>query len=239
VTEDFRTWTRGPVRWLAPNRPRKLNAWTYDMAARLTDEFAAADADDSIAVIVLAGTGGVYSAGIDRSVIAGEIQPTPFDVEAFVKSRTPTIACIDGLAFGMGATSALACDLRVASNRASLTFGFIRIGITPEWGSSYLLSRQVGLSRAMDLCLTGRSVDADEAYRIGLVDRVVAPDDIEDETQKLAEQIAEHDLGAIYLTKKLMWSSFEAASLAESRVVELEAAIASRHALKQAETAGS
>lgn len=234
-TDDFRVWTRGRVRWLAPDRPAKLNAWTYEMAQRLTEEFAAADADPDVQVIVLAGTGGVYSAGIDRSVIAGEIPAvTPFDVEGFIRSRTPTIACVDGLAYGMGATSALACDLRVASTRASFTFGFVNIGITPEWGSSYLLSRQVGLSRAMDLCLTGRPVDAEEAYRLGLLDRLAAPEETEDVAQALAEQIAGRDPAAVQQTKALLWSGLEAARLAESREIELQAAFDRRHALKAA-----
>jgi 2-(1,2-epoxy-1,2-dihydrophenyl)acetyl-CoA isomerase len=235
VSDDFRVWTRGPARWLAPDRPGKLNAWTYAMAARLTGEFAAAAADPAVKVIVLAGTGGVFSAGIDRGVIAGEIRPTPFDVECLVKSRTPTIACVDGLAFGMGATSALACDLCVASTRASFTFGFVKVGLTPEWGSSYLLSRKIGLSRAMDLCLTARTVDADEAYRLGLVDRLVEAEQVEDTTQALAKQIAEHETGTVQRSKALLWSSLEAGSFNESREIELQAAIDSRHALKAAE----
>jgi 2-(1,2-epoxy-1,2-dihydrophenyl)acetyl-CoA isomerase len=236
LNDDFRAWMRGPVRWMAPNRPAKLNAWTYEMAAQLTEQFAAADADPAVKVIVLAGVGGVYSAGIDRSVLSGDIPvATPFDVEAFVKSRTPTIACVDGLAFGMGATTATACDLRVASTRASFTFGFVNVGITPEWGSSYLLSRQVGLGRAMDLCLTGRTVDAQEAYRLGLVDRLVPPDEVEDVTQALAEQIAARDTGAVQQTKALLWAGLEAADFAASRQVELQAAFRRRHALKAAD----
>jgi 2-(1,2-epoxy-1,2-dihydrophenyl)acetyl-CoA isomerase len=236
MNDDFRAWMRGPVRWMAPNRPAKLNAWTYEMAAQLTEQFAAADADPAVKVIVLAGVGGVYSAGIDRSVLSGDIPvATPFDVEAFVKSRTPTIACVDGLAFGMGATTATACDLRVASTRASFTFGFVNVGITPEWGSSYLLSRQVGLGRAMDLCLTGRTVDAQEAYRLGLVDRLVPPDEVEDVTQALAEQIAARDTGAVQQTKALLWAGLEAADFAASRQVELQAAFQRRHALKAAD----
>jgi 2-(1,2-epoxy-1,2-dihydrophenyl)acetyl-CoA isomerase len=232
---DFRVWDRPPARWLAPARPHKLNAWTYEMAARLTEEFAAADQDDSVAVIVLAGTGGVFSAGIDRSVIAGEIRQTPFDVESFIRSRKPTIACVDGLAYGMGATSALACDLRVASARASFVFGFVRVGLTPEWGSSFLLSRQVGLSRAMDLCLTGRPVAADEAYRIGLVDRVVdgEEDAVEEATQALAELIAANDTGTVQRTKALLWAGFEAAELAQARAAELDAALERRRWLKE------
>ena len=236
MNDDFRAWMRGPVRWMAPNRPAKLNAWTYEMAAQLTEQFAAADADPAVKVIVLAGVGGVYSAGIDRSVLSGDIPvATPFDVEAFVKSRTPTIACVDGLAFGMGATTATACDLRVASTRARFTFGFVNVGITPEWGSSYLLSRQVGLGRAMDLCLTGRTVDAQEAYRLGLVDRLVPPDEVEDVTQALAEQIAARDTGAVQQTKALLWAGLEAADFAASRQVELQAAFQRRHALKAAD----
>jgi 2-(1,2-epoxy-1,2-dihydrophenyl)acetyl-CoA isomerase len=135
----------------------------------------------------------------------------------------------------MGATTATACDLRVASTRASFTFGFVNVGITPEWGSSYLLSRQVGLGRAMDLCLTGRTVDAQEAYRLGLVDRLVPPDEVEDVTQALAEQIAARDTGAVQQTKALLWAGLEAADFAASRQVELQAAFRRRHALKAAD----
>jgi 2-(1,2-epoxy-1,2-dihydrophenyl)acetyl-CoA isomerase len=227
MTDDgLRVWTRGPVRWLAPDRPAKLNAWTLDMAARLTEEFAAADADEGVAVIVLAGTGGVFSAGIDRSVLAGPARPTPFDVEGFVRSRTPTIACVDGLAFGMGATSALACDLRVVSDRARFVFGFVRVGITPEWGSTYLLSRQVGLSRAMDLCLTGREVSGEEAYRLGLADRLVPADEVEDATQGLAELIAQHDPATVQATKAVLWQNLETPAFADSRAIELAANVA-------------
>jgi 2-(1,2-epoxy-1,2-dihydrophenyl)acetyl-CoA isomerase len=227
MTDDgLRVWTRGPVRWLAPDRPAKLNAWTLDMAARLTEEFAAADADEGVAVIVLAGTGGVFSAGIDRSVLAGPARPTPFDVEGFVRSRTPTIACVDGLAFGMGATSALACDLRVVSDRARFVFGFVRVGITPEWGSTYLLSRQVGLSRAMDLCLTGREVSGEEAYRLGLADRLVPADEVEDATQGLAELIAQHEPATVQATKAVLWQNLETPAFADSRAIELAANVA-------------
>jgi 2-(1,2-epoxy-1,2-dihydrophenyl)acetyl-CoA isomerase len=227
MTDDgLRVWTRGPVRWLAPDRPAKLNAWTLDMAARLTEEFSAADADDDVAVIVLAGTGGVFSAGIDRSVLAGPARPTPFDVEGFVRSRTPTIACVDGLAFGMGATSALACDLRVVSDRARFVFGFVRVGITPEWGSTYLLSRQVGLSRAMDLCLTGREVSGEQAYRLGLADRLVPANAVEDAAQELAELIAQHDPATVQATKAVLWQNLETPAFADSRAIELAANVA-------------
>jgi 2-(1,2-epoxy-1,2-dihydrophenyl)acetyl-CoA isomerase len=84
----------------------------------------------------------------------------------------------------------MACDLRVAAAGATMTFGLGRVGLTPEWGSSYLLWRQIGWSRALDLFLTGRTVDADEAMRLGLIDRLVADTALLETTQALGEQIA-------------------------------------------------
>jgi 2-(1,2-epoxy-1,2-dihydrophenyl)acetyl-CoA isomerase len=227
VEENLRVWTCGPVRWIAPDRAAKLNAWTYEMAARFTEEFAQADDDDAVEVIVLAGSAGAFSAGLDRDALAQGIRPTPFDVEGFIKSRTPTIACVDGIAFGMGASTALACDLRVASTRARFVFGYVRVGLSPEWGTSYLLSRQVGLSRALDLCLTGRAVEAEEAFRIGLVDRLVEPDELTDVTQELAESIAAQDTAAVRRSKAGLWASYEAPTVAEARVIERTALLQS------------
>lgn len=213
---------RGPARWITVNRPEKRNAWTFPMAEALGETLTAAERDDAVRVVVLAGAGGVFSAGLDRGELAkGVNRPSPFPVEQLVQFTKPTIAAVDGLAFGGGSTMASACDLRVVSRRATFSFALGKLGLTPEWGSSYVLWRQVGWSRAMDLFLTGRTIDADEAFRIGLADRLVDSDEIDEVTQQMAEAIASVPPGTAEATKRVLWRAIEADDLAGARAVEL------------------
>jgi 2-(1,2-epoxy-1,2-dihydrophenyl)acetyl-CoA isomerase len=201
----LRSEQRGPVRWFVLDRPDKRNAMTSAMGARLGELLDDAANDESTRVVVITGAGGTFSSGLDRAEIAkGMANKSEFPVEQLVQFAKPTIACVNGIAFGGGATMAMACDLRVASAGASLTFGLGRVGLTPEWGSSYLLWRQIGYSRALDLFLTGRTVDADEALRLGLVDRVVTGPDASDAAQELAEQIASLPAGTAEATKGVL-----------------------------------
>jgi 2-(1,2-epoxy-1,2-dihydrophenyl)acetyl-CoA isomerase len=229
VTEDapLKIEQRDAVRWILLDRPDKRNAMTSAMGARLGELLHDADADERTRVVVLSGEGGAFSAGLDRAEIAkGMAKKSEFPVEQLVQFAKPTIACVNGLAFGGGATMAMACDLRVAAESATITFGLGRVGLTPEWGSSYLLWRQVGWSRALDLFLTGRTVDADEALRIGLVDRVVADGDVRATTQALAEQIASLPAGTAEATKHVLRRGLDA-DLLEARDIE-KAALADR-----------
>lgn len=202
---SFRIDQRGSVRWIVVNRPDKRNAMTNAMGAGLGELLDDAAADDSTRVVVITGAGDAFSAGLDRDEIAkGLAQKSLFPVETLVQFEKPTIACVNGLAFGGGATMAMACDMRVMAESATFTFGLGRVGLTPEWGSSYLLWRQVGWSRAIDLFLTGRKIDAGEALRIGLVDRVEPDGNAADATQALAEQIASLPFGTAEATKHVL-----------------------------------
>ena len=223
MSEELCAWTRGPVRWFGVDRPHTRNAWTFAMGEELHAYLTEAETDEEVRVVVLTGRRGHFSSGVDRAELARGVRPSPFPVEAFTRFPKPTIACVDGVAFGMGTASALACDLRVASTRASFTLGFGRLGLTPEWGTSFLLWRQIGWSRTMDLYLSDRTVAAEEALRIGLVDRVVAPDDVEDETQALAEQIATLPIGTAEAIKAVLWSGLETSTFAAARAVEMRA----------------
>jgi 2-(1,2-epoxy-1,2-dihydrophenyl)acetyl-CoA isomerase len=208
VTEEvpLREEQRGPVRWLIINRPDKRNAMTNAMGAQLGEMLDAALADDATRVVVITGAGDSFSTGLDRDEIAGGMaNKSEFPVETLVPFPKPTIACVNGQAFGGGATMAMACDLRVAASSATITFGLGRVGLTPEWGSSYLLWRQIGWSRALDVFLTGRTIDAEEAFRLGLVDRIVATaDDARAATQALAEQIASLPAGTAEAMKDVL-----------------------------------
>jgi len=224
VTEDvpLRVEQRGPVRWLVLDRPDKKNAMTSAMGAQLGELLEDAASDDETRVVVITGAGAAFSAGLDRDEISrGLADKSEFPVHGLVQFEKPTIACVNGLAFGGGATMAMACDLRVAADTATFTFGLGRFGLTPEWGSSYLMWRQIGWSRALDLFLTGRPVDADEALRIGLVDRVAPAAEVVDATQALAEQITALPLGTAEAMKRVLRRELEI-DFAEAREFEVE-----------------
>jgi 2-(1,2-epoxy-1,2-dihydrophenyl)acetyl-CoA isomerase len=195
----------GRVRWLVIDRPGRKNAMTSAMGARLGELIADAAADDATRVLVITGEGDTFSAGLDKDEIASGLgNKSQFPVEAFYEFPKPVIACVNGLAYGGGATLAVACDLRVVADTATFTFGLAKVGLTPEWGSSYFLWRQVGWSRAVDLFLTGRPVDAAEALRLGLADRVVPASEVRATAQALAEQLASLPSGTADATKAVL-----------------------------------
>lgn len=203
--DGWKVEQRGHVRWLCLDRAARKNAMTSAMGARLGELLVDAEADADTLVLVITGEGDAFSAGLDRAEIAtGLGETSAFPVEAFYTFTKPTIACVNGLAYGGGATLAVACDLRVAAESASFTFGLAKVGLTPEWGSSYFLWREVGWSRTLDLFLTGRTVDAAEALRLGLADRVVPDAEVRACAQQLAEQIASLPEGTAAATKAVL-----------------------------------
>lgn len=203
--DGWRVEQHGHVRWLVLDRASRKNAMTSAMGLRLGELVADAAADRDVRVLVLTGDGDAFSAGLDKDEIAtGLSDKSSFPVEAFYAFEKPTIACVNGLAYGGGATLAVACDLRVMADTATLTFGLAKLGLTPEWGSSYFLWREIGWSRALDLFLTGRTVDAAEAYRLGLADRVAPRAELRAATQELAEQLAALPEGTAAATKAVL-----------------------------------
>lgn len=224
---------RHGVQWIRLNRPEKRNAITRAMAAGLRTALAEAEADDDVRVVVVTGTGPkAFSAGADTKELFGgpdamvtEQRPADdpiFPVDEFVLFPKPTIAAVNGPAFGGGTTMAMAADLRVCAESATLTFGLARLGLPPEWGSSYLLWRQIGWSRTLDVLLTDRTIDANEALMMGLVNRVVPDDVLVDETQALAEQLVGLPPGTAETTKAVLRTGLDA-TYAEARRAELRA----------------
>lgn len=203
---------------------------TRAMAEILRAELASCSADASISVLVLTGTGSTFSAGADvNEVLEGpdatirERRATPlWPVDEIAEFPKPLLCALNGAAVGGGATLAMATDLRVAAASASLRFDLGRHGLTPEFGSSFLLWRQVGYARALDLMLTGRTVDANEALALGLVTRVVDDDEVDEATQTLAEQLAALPVDAAARTKRVLRAGLES-SWAEARKNELRA----------------
>ena len=182
------------------NRPDKLNAFTGTMREDLLAALRACENDESVRVVIITGAGRAFCAGGDVEFMAS-LQQTN-DTVAFrrlldagrdvvlqiVAMAKPVIASINGVAAGAGCNLALACDLRIASETAKLSESFVKIGLHPDWGGTWLLPRLVGPSRAFELLTTARTVDAQEALAIGMVDRVVA--DLAAETMQLASAIA-------------------------------------------------
>ena len=187
-----------PVATITLNRPERLNAWTDRMGAEVRHAVARAEADKSVVGIVITGAGRGFCAGADlkglQAISVGErgaraddaLAADPGDPamgEGFRKHysyllsvRKPVIAAINGPCAGMALPIALFCDLRFASESATFTTAFVRRGLIAEWGLSWTLPRLVGTAHALDLLLSGRVIDAREAERIGLVNRVIPGD---------------------------------------------------------------
>src|SRR5260221_234538 len=201
------------------NRPDKLNAFAGTMREELLDALRVAESETSCRVVVITGAGRAFCAGGDVDFMAGLQRDG--NVDAFRKlldagrdivmqiasMPKPVIASINGVAAGAGCNLALACDLRLASDAAKLGETFVRIGLHPDWGGTWLLPRLVGYGRAMELLATGRMVAADEALRIGMVDRVVPAAELAAGTESLARAIAAGPPVAIAGIKRAMQAS--------------------------------
>ncbi|MEO8034798.1 MAG: enoyl-CoA hydratase, partial [Acidobacteriota bacterium] len=201
------------------NRPEKLNSFGGAMREDLLAALRAADADERCRVVILTGAGRAFCAGGDVDAMAalqkaGDTTSFRKLLEAgrsiittIVEMKKPVIASVNGVAAGAGCNLALACDYRIASDQAKLGETFVRMGLHPDWGGTWLLPRLVGPGRAFELLTTGRIVDAAEALVIGMVDRVVAAAELETETKKLARTIASGPPIAVMGVKRALHKS--------------------------------
>ncbi len=205
---------RGAVRLLTLNRPAQLNALNEDIKAGMMSALEDARLDDSVAALVITGAGRAFSAGGDLKRFAAMAQSGDWQARerfadldfprALANFPKPMIAAINGVAVGWGFTMPLLCDVRLASSQAVFSCGFVRIGVTPEFGSAFMLPRMLGLGRAMELVLTARQVDAAEALSLGLVNRVTAPEDLLPAALELANTIAQHPQPAVRMAKAIL-----------------------------------
>ena len=200
-----------PVAVITLNRPDKLNAWTGQMANEVRHAMGQAEADERVVGIILTGAGRAFCAGADmgrlratadgeaqngeqeRSADVGDPSINPayrMDYSYFASVRKPIIAAIHGPCAGMAVPIACFCDMRFASDKAVFITAFVRRGLIAEWGTSWMLPRLVGMANAMDMLLSSRKVGADEALRMGLVNRVVAEDQLLNEAQSYIEELA-------------------------------------------------
>ncbi|MGV0750747.1 enoyl-CoA hydratase [Mycolicibacter heraklionensis] len=220
---------RPHVALITLNRPERMNSMAFDVMVPLRDVLAEVSYDNSVRVVVLTGAGRGFSSGADHKSagsvphVAGLTRPT-FGLRSMEllddiilglrRLHQPVIAAVNGAAIGGGLCLALAADIRVAASGAYFRAAGINNGLTAsELGLSYLLPRAIGASRAFEIMLTGRDVDAAEAERIGLVSRVVEQPDLLDTCYDMAERIAGFSRPGAELTKRTLWSGLDAGSL--------------------------
>jgi enoyl-CoA hydratase/carnithine racemase len=220
-TEHITCETDGALLFVTLNRPDKLNAYTGQMGAELTEAFVRADTDDSIRAVIVTGAGRAFCAGADVSggaasfdtsgahgagVFAAPKSGGSRFVETIFNCRKPSIAAINGAAVGVGITMTLPMDIRIAAKGAKIGFIFARRGLVPEAGSAWFLPKLVGLPQALRWSLSGRVFEADEALRGGLVSEVVAPDALLARAKEIAREMTEETSPiAVALTRQLLW----------------------------------
>ena len=189
---------RERVAHITLNRPDQLNALSFQMRAELAQAFEACAADDGVRAVVLAGTGRAFCAGVDLR--DGSFEESPIEsVEVRVRGDfraklvgmgKPSVAAVQGFALGGGCELALCCDFRVAAEDAQFGLPEINLGSIPAGGATQRLPRLIGTTRALELLMTGDRLPADEAYRLGLLNRVVARDELAGAASELAEKVA-------------------------------------------------
>ncbi len=193
------------------NRPEVLNAFNDQMLRELHDTLRQAARDAAVRCVVLTGAGRAFCSGQDLRDRTG---PATFSLSESLRSRynpvilllrtmeKPVVAAVNGVAAGAGCSLALAADLRIASDRASFIEVFARVGLVPDSGSTYFLPRLVGLGKAFELAYTAEPVEASEALRLGLVNRVVPHDELVPQSRALATRLAAGPTRGYGLTKR-------------------------------------
>ena len=201
------------------NRPEVRNAFTLDMLDAWVAALDEAQHDVDVRVVVVRGTGGAFCAGIDLSTVRTGLGDTPLEHKDIVDTRIqsvpramesfdkPVIASISGAATGAGLDLALMCDLRLAGTSGRLCEGYINAGFLPGEGGAYYLPRLIGYARAFEMLLGGEFVDAEEAHRIGLVNKVYADDKLLDATYATAQLLASKPPAVARLMKRTLRQS--------------------------------
>lgn len=205
------------------NRPEKLNAMTTHMWKHLPELIQEVDGDDKINVLVIIGAANAFCAGSDVGRLQSRIEgvkpektkkeltsPVGNEILSIARLKKPTIAAVNGVAAGAGISIALACDIRIASDQAKFVASWVKIGLMPDGGSTFFLTRYIGISRTLEFVLSGGSITAFEAEKIGLVNKVVPKDRLSAEVNELAKVISDGPPIAIELIKKTVWQALYA-----------------------------
>ncbi|MBX3531790.1 MAG: enoyl-CoA hydratase [Rhizobiaceae bacterium] len=207
--------TRGKVGLITLNRPKALNALNTQLMHDVLAALAGFEADPTIGAIVITGSERAFAAGADIKEMQSKLYADAYLEDFFAgwdaatRARKPIIAAVAGYALGGGCELAMLCDFIIAADNAKFGQPEITLGVIPGMGGSQRLTRFVGKAKAMDLCLTGRQMDAAEAERCGLVSRVVPLADLLAESIKAAEKIADFSLPAVMMAKEAVNRAFE------------------------------
>jgi len=220
---------------LTLNRPERLNALTFEVYGELRDTFRALDTEEGVRAIIITGAGRAFCSGGDVEDIIGALferdeeglleftRMTCDVIQAIHECRRPVIAALNGTVAGAGAVIAAACDLRIAAESARIAFLFTKVGLSgADMGASWLLPRIVGLGHATQLLMTGDFIEAREAHRIGLYNRLVPDGEALNEARDLAARLARGPSYALAVTKQAL-SSEATLGLADALQHEAEA----------------
>ena len=218
--------THGRVGVITLDRPKQLNALNDALMDELRDALTEFDSNESIGAIVLTGSERAFAAGADVAAMKDwsymDVYKTDFITRNWERLRTvrkPVIAAVAGVALGGGCELAMMCDIVIAAENAKFGQPEIKLGIIPGAGGTQRLPRAIGKSKAMDLVLTGRTMDAQEAERAGLVARIVPADKVLEEAVSVANAICEYSLPAVMMAKEAVNRAYES-SLAEGILFE-------------------
>jgi len=217
ATRSFMYESSEGVAHIRLNRPEELNALTFEVYRELTDTFAALGGEPEVRTVLVSGEGRAFcSGGSVHAIIAKLLEMTPSERYRFTRLTCelianmrrlgkPVVAAVNGIAAGAGAMIALASDFRILSEKGKLAFLFVKVGLSgADMGAAWLLPRLVGLGTATDLLMTGRTVEAEECLRIGLAQRVVAPERLMDEAMELSRSLAQGPPLALAMTKEML-----------------------------------
>ena len=214
--ENILTETQGKVGVIRLNRPKALNALDDLLMTELGEALLAFDADEALGCIIITGSEKAFAAGADITVMAGYNYMDVFKGEFITRNwetirrvRKPVIAAVAGYALGGGCELAMMCDFIIAADTAKFGQPEVKLGIVPGAGGTQRLPRAVSKAKAMDLCLTGRMMDAQEAERAGLVSRVVAADKLMDEALAAAIIIADMSQPVVAMVKDSVNRAYE------------------------------
>lgn len=216
------------VAWLRLNRPQSRNAINATMRGALAEAVKRAERSPEVRAVVVTGEGQAFCAGADVrefqertgvvEAIRGEYELILQHLQGMPK---PTIAAVNGAAAGIGASLAFACDLRYAVPEASFVEAFVKIGLAVDGGASWLLPRLIGTGKALEMCYTGEPLGAEEALRLGLVNRLLGPEELEPAVRRLAERLASGPAAALGAIKRSVNFAMSA-SLEEAMEFEFE-----------------
>jgi enoyl-CoA hydratase len=215
IYETILVKTRGRVQLITLSRPHALNALNAQLTAEIIDAVSSADVSSEIGCIVITGSSKAFAAGADIKEMQDRTYSEMYETDwfgqwqRFTAARKPIIAAVAGFALGGGCELAMMCDFILAADTAKFGQPEIKLGVIPGIGGSQRLTRFVGKSKAMEMCLTGRTMDAQEAHQSGLVSRIVPAAELVDEALRTAEAIAAFSLPAVMMAKEAINRSYE------------------------------